>query len=88
METPSLDAECVITSLYSLNVLKKSQWKRTPPEEKNYTALFYAADSNGTIAFDVEVSEGRHLISLSRLKIIALRHHISADDIYIKCAAR
>jgi hypothetical protein len=81
-----LDAECVINSLYNLDVLKKTQWKRTSLEEKYYTALFYAANSNSTIIFEIEVSNGRHLINLSRVKIIAFRHHISADDIYAKCA--
>ena len=83
-----LDADCAISALISLGVLKPADWKREQlkVQELYYPARFYHAEKKATVTLEILLFHTRHCITKSSIRILAAIYKIDLDQVLSACA--
>lgn len=89
MNSNLLDADCAITSLITLQIIKDSNWKTQHflnNDDADYAVYFQNPFKNGDVGLQIIKRADHYFISQSRIKILAMRHKFDATDIINRCA--
>jgi hypothetical protein len=81
-----LDADCVITTLFTRGVFTKRLWKLNRVSAPSYDVNFELADAARIAGFTIFIRGTYHCIGLTALLNQSRRFNIPVDDICRCCA--
>jgi hypothetical protein len=83
-----LDAECVITFLQRIGLIRQTAWKHqnTPVTELYYPVRFFLVTHGAIISFMIYIFNKRHCIMKSSVRTLATIQRINLDRIFEECA--
>jgi len=80
-----LDADCVISALFSKGVFTRKIWKQNRVTSNNYDVNFEFVDSARIAGFTIYIKGTYHCIGLTALVNQSRRFNIPVDDIILQC---
>jgi len=80
-----LDADCVITALFTKGVFTRKDWKLSRGTTSSYDVNFEFADSAKIAGFIVYIKGTYHCIGVTALLNQSRRFNIPVDDIILQC---
>jgi hypothetical protein len=81
-----LDADCVISALFSKGFLAKKLWKLTRGTTNSYDVTFELENSARIIGFTIYIKGTYHCLGITALVNQSKRFNITVEDIIKDCA--
>jgi hypothetical protein len=81
-----LDADCVISALFTKGVFLRKMWKLDRVTASSYDVNFEFTDSARIAGFTIYIKGTYHCLGLTALLNQSRRFKIPVDDIVLQCA--
>jgi hypothetical protein len=78
-------ADCVFEFLFDSSFIHHSEWKHDT-RELYYTATFFVLGTRAsTVSFEVTVSDGRHKVTKSIIRLLEKRYSKDFSTVFANC---